>query len=86
MPLNADTAGRLRGRIGFLTESPGLWDRLTVRENLAVYARLYPIDDPARIVGELIECLRARALRRRQDRTAVEGTAPEGRHRPRVAP
>src|SRR6266849_3365488 len=32
------TAGpRLRGRIGFLTEAPGLWDRLTVERNLLVY-------------------------------------------------
>jgi ABC-2 type transport system ATP-binding protein len=41
------SAARLRGRIGFLTESPGLWDRLTVRDNLLVYARLYGIDNPA---------------------------------------
>jgi ABC-2 type transport system ATP-binding protein len=54
-PLNSETAGRLRGRIGFLTESPGLWDRLTVRENLSVYAGLYPIASPARVVGELID-------------------------------
>jgi ABC-2 type transport system ATP-binding protein len=33
-------ASHLRGRIGFLTEAPGLWDRLTVSENLTVYARL----------------------------------------------
>ena len=37
----ADTDVRaLRSRIGFLTESPGLWDRLTVYDNLLVYARL----------------------------------------------
>jgi ABC-2 type transport system ATP-binding protein len=34
------TSSRLRGRIGFLTEAPGLWDRLTVYDNLLVYARL----------------------------------------------
>ena len=34
------TASHLRGRIGFLTEAPGLWDRLTVYDNLIVYARL----------------------------------------------
>ena len=38
-PMTA-AASHLRGRIGFLTEAPGLWDRLTVYENLAVYARL----------------------------------------------
>ena len=34
------SAPRLRSRIGFLTESPGLWDRLTVRQNLTIYAKL----------------------------------------------
>ena len=34
------SASHLRGRIGFLTEAPGLWDRLTVYDNLIVYARL----------------------------------------------
>jgi ABC-2 type transport system ATP-binding protein len=34
---------RLRARIGFLTETPGLWDQLTVAENIAVYARLFGV-------------------------------------------
>ena len=33
-------APRLRGRIGFLTEAPGLWDNLTVHDNLKVYAQI----------------------------------------------
>src|SRR5205814_9523646 len=32
--LTRATGSALRGRIGFLTEAPGLWDRLTVHENL----------------------------------------------------
>jgi ABC-2 type transport system ATP-binding protein len=36
-----DSLSRLRARMGFLTEAPGLWDRLTVRQNLTTYARLY---------------------------------------------
>ena len=39
--LTRATGSALRSRIGFLTEAPGLWDRLTVRENLDVYAGLY---------------------------------------------
>lgn len=35
----------LRARIGFLTETPGLWDQITVAENLAVYARLFGMAD-----------------------------------------
>src|SRR5262249_51797092 len=30
VPLTRATGGRLRAQIGFLTETPGLWDRLTV--------------------------------------------------------
>jgi ABC-2 type transport system ATP-binding protein len=52
--LTRETGTALRGRIGFLTESPGLWDRLTVRENLDIYARLYGLPDGARAIdGEL---------------------------------
>ncbi|HZT75111.1 MAG TPA: heme ABC exporter ATP-binding protein CcmA [Vicinamibacterales bacterium] len=54
VPLTPATGGTLRARIGFLTESPGLWDRLTVRENLRVYARVYGVAEPdARIEGAL---------------------------------
>ena len=38
----------IRMRIGFLTEAPGLWERLTVRENLRTYARLYSLADADR--------------------------------------
>ncbi len=44
--LEPATGGMLRGRIGFLTESPGVWDRLTLRENLQIYAGLYALADP----------------------------------------
>jgi ABC-2 type transport system ATP-binding protein len=44
--LAASTAAALRTRIGVLTETPGLWDRLSVRENLRVYARLYALPAP----------------------------------------
>jgi len=47
-------ASRLRGRVGFLTEAPGLWDRLTVRNNLTVYARLHRLPNPARAVDEAL--------------------------------
>ena len=53
--LTRDTAARLRGRIGFLTEAPGLWDRLTVRQNLVVYARLQGLDKPRATVDRALE-------------------------------
>jgi ABC-2 type transport system ATP-binding protein len=51
-------APRLRTRIGFLTEAPGLWDNLTVRENLSVYARLYGLRDPDRATGDALALFR----------------------------
>jgi len=63
------TAGALRARIGFLTESPGLWDNLTVRDNLCVYARLFGLPRPE-IAAELV--LRPFELwDRRHDRTSL---------------
>jgi ABC-2 type transport system ATP-binding protein len=49
------TGSALRSRIGFLTEAPGLWDRLTVRENLRIYAGLYGLAEPDRAVGSALE-------------------------------
>jgi ABC-2 type transport system ATP-binding protein len=48
------TGSALRRRIGFLTETPGLWDRLTVRENLTVYAGLYRLDRPVERIDALL--------------------------------
>jgi ABC-2 type transport system ATP-binding protein len=45
-------AARLRARVGFLTEAPGLWDRLTVRDNLLTYARLHGLPSPDAAVGQ----------------------------------
>jgi ABC-2 type transport system ATP-binding protein len=56
----------LRARIGFLTESPGLWDRLTVRENLRFYADIYGLANPGRVIDRALErfALRDRATTR----------------------
>jgi ABC-2 type transport system ATP-binding protein len=68
-PLTRQTAPRLRGRIGLLTEAPGLWERLTVRRNLIVYARLHGLPDPPGAVDEVIETF---GLRARADDAAAE--------------
>src|SRR5262249_47084736 len=49
------TVSRLRASIGFLTETPGLWERLTVRQNLTVYARVHGLASPALAVGRMLE-------------------------------
>src|ERR1041385_1476636 len=35
------------GHIGFLTQAPGLWARLTVKQNLLVYAKLHGLANTA---------------------------------------
>jgi len=67
-PFTADTSSRLRGRIGLLTEAPGLWDRLTVTENLRVHARLQGLANPERAVDEALA--RFDLSSRRDDLTA----------------
>src|SRR5687767_3271368 len=66
--LTASTATRLRSHIGFLTEAPGLWDTLTVRQNLCVYARLYGLTAPGDAVNEALALFDI--LQRGEDRTA----------------
>ena len=48
-------ASQLRGRIGFLTEAPGLWDRLSVYDNLIVYARLQGVAPPRKAVEAALD-------------------------------
>jgi ABC-2 type transport system ATP-binding protein len=67
-PMSRRSGSRLRDRIGFLTEAPGLWDRLTVSRNLLVYARLHGLPNPKRVVDEALELFDIRG--RRNDRTA----------------
>jgi ABC-2 type transport system ATP-binding protein len=55
--LTAASARTVSRRIGFLTETPALWDRLTVRENLGVYAGLYSVARPAAAVDRVLDLL-----------------------------
>src|SRR5271154_4400129 len=43
-------ADAIRGRVGLLTEQPGLYDRLNVEENLGFFASLYGV--PAGQIAE----------------------------------
>jgi ABC-2 type transport system ATP-binding protein len=58
--LTHTTGDALRGHIGFLTEAPGLWDRLTVRENLRVYAGIYEIPEPDAAIGRALDTFELR--------------------------
>jgi ABC-2 type transport system ATP-binding protein len=53
--LTRASGSALRSRIGFLAEAPGLWDRLTVRENLQIYAGLYGLGQSRRVADSAIE-------------------------------
>ncbi len=44
LPL-VDEGSALRSQVGLLTEQPGLYDRLSAKENLLFFARLYEVDE-----------------------------------------
>jgi ABC-2 type transport system ATP-binding protein len=57
----------IRRSIGILTESPGLYDRLSAEKNLTVFARLYEVED---VRGQVEKYLRMLGLwDRREDLT-----------------
>ena len=55
VPLTRQTIDQVRGQVGFLTEAPGLWDRLTVEVNLLTYARLHQLADPRKVVARALD-------------------------------
>jgi ABC-2 type transport system ATP-binding protein len=69
VPLTSRTIDRVRQHVGFLTEAPGLWERLSVRMNLLTYARLHQVPDPAAAVTSALERF---GLADRADSMAVE--------------
>ena len=54
------------GRFGYCPQTPMLWDKLTVDEHFALFARAYGLDDEARehAVGRMLSELRFRRYRR----------------------
>ena len=59
----------LRRRIGFLTETPGLWEQLTVFANLVTYAKLFGVTHPVDASERMLR--RFDLWDRRDDRAAV---------------
>ena len=64
--VNRRSADALRQRIGFLTETPGLWESLSVVDNIATYARLFGVRDATAAAERLLD--RFGLLERRHDR------------------
>jgi len=56
IPLGAENGPAIRARISIMPESPGLYLRLTVMENLQCFAGLYELDD---VRGRIERALRA---------------------------
>jgi ABC-2 type transport system ATP-binding protein len=56
IPLSAKNGAAIRSRISVMPESPGLYLRLTVMENLQCFAGLYELDD---VRGRIARALRA---------------------------
>ncbi len=73
IPLSAANGPQIRARISIMPETPGLYQRLTVAENLRCFAGLYELDD---IAGRIERALRAGNL---QDRVGDPcGTLSKG--------
>ncbi len=48
---------QIRQTVGILTETPGMYDRLSAEKNLTIYARLYRIKDSIGQVGKYLRML-----------------------------
>lgn len=70
-----DRPDDVRARIGILTETPGLYDKLSARANLDFFGRLYGLDAAARAAG-IERYLRLFSLWDRRDDSA--GTFSKG--------
>ncbi len=73
IPLGSGRDGAVRARIGVLTESPGLYERLTARRNLQIFAELYGCERPREQVEKYLKLL---GLWDRRD--SVVGTFSKG--------
>jgi ABC-2 type transport system ATP-binding protein len=47
----------IRRRVGILTESPGMYERLSAEKNLTIYANLYDVVDVDKAVGKYLTML-----------------------------
>jgi ABC-2 type transport system ATP-binding protein len=57
IPLAPDTGAEIRRRIAIMPESPGLYLRLSVAENLECFADLYEVPDPTDRIGRVLRAV-----------------------------
>ena len=76
----------IRRSVGILTESPGLYDRLSAQKNLTIFARLCEVQDVPGQVREVPADAGAVGPARRPGRRLLQGHAPEAGHLPGADP
>jgi ABC-2 type transport system ATP-binding protein len=54
-PPSSGTVNRPAGEVGWVPQQPAVYARLSVRENLELFARLEKVSDPERAVAEMLE-------------------------------
>src|SRR3984893_6591421 len=57
IPLTSNNGPEIRQHIAIMPENPGLYQRLTVIENLELFAGLYRQPNPATRIGEALEAV-----------------------------
>src|ERR1700741_4307995 len=57
VPLEATNGVEIRRRIAIMPETPGLYDRLSVAENLECFAELYEVPDPGARIARALEAI-----------------------------
>jgi ABC-2 type transport system ATP-binding protein len=57
IPLSPENGVEIRQRIAIMPESPGLYSRLTVNENLEFFAGLYGLHQPATRINDALEAV-----------------------------
>ncbi|MFI5225923.1 MAG: ABC transporter ATP-binding protein [Candidatus Limnocylindrales bacterium] len=57
LPLTPDNGVEIRRRIAIMPESPGLYLRLSVAENLECFADLYEVPEPKRRIAQALEAV-----------------------------
>ena len=79
---------QIRGEVGILTESPGLYEKLSAYQNLDIYGRLYGVPDAAAPGADrgAADPPGPVGPPRRRVRQLLQGHEAEAGHRPRPAP
>ena len=85
IPVGPASAAEIRQRISVMPESPGLYQRLTVTENLEYFARLYGLPRRQARISEALAAVGLSRPRARPGRTPVQGAAAAGRAGPVAA-